>query len=1320
MNKSVARGAQMPELLREETLAAVFAETVRKHGYRPALIDDGGVLSYAELDQEARRLAAGLRARGARPGAFVGLWMPRGRDVVVAQIAIALTGAAWLPFDADAPAARVSAGLADMNAIGIVTPEKWAGLLEGNVPHWDYAALANGPTFDGEGEAGSVDPAYVIYTSGSTGTPKGILVPNRAICHFLRAAEVQYGLRADDVMLQAGSVAFDLSLEEIWLPLLVGAALRICPAEILADPDRLVTLIRDSGVTAMDVVPTLLGLIDDDLPGVRLIIVGGEVCPEAVVNRFATGGRRLVNSYGPSETTVVATATDLKPGEPVTIGRPLPNMSVYVVDDALNLLDRGATGELLIGGPGVAQGYVNRPDLTAEKFIFNPFAHDDGDPVLYRSGDAVEMTADGDLLFRGRVDDQVKLRGFRIELGEIETRLAREPGVAQAAVVVNHTMGIDQLVGYVVMAVGREPDVAAWKASLGVQLPPYMVPAAIETIDALPRLAASGKIDRNTLAARPITSPVPVGEGAAPETETQARLLELGRPLFPGQPLSLDADFFLDLGGHSLLAAQFVSAVRREPGLAAITLGQVYEGRSLRGIAGLIDAAGHSVAGIVEPRERASVWRRYLCGMGQLAAMPLLLLMQSAPWLAIFISYTLISPDDSRFISDLWLVFAAYGGVNLALALFAVAAKWLLLGRTRPGRYPLWGSYFYRVWLVQRMLSLVHLKWMQNSPILPLYLRALGARVGKDVLISDFDAGAIDLISFGDHVATGSKVVFANARITGAWMEIESIEIGRDAAIGSSCTIEGGTTIGEGAELADLAALAAGTRVPAGEVWDGSPAKKTGLADPAALSTPPPQTVAGRMLRGIAYLAMLVFLPAVTILPIVPAFRLMEWLDSFINPLLGISYLWYMPVLALSAGAGMIALTLLMIVACRWLVLPRVRPGRYPIASWFYLRRWALGLLIETALDTLSSLYATVYMRNWYRLMGCRIGKGSEVSTNFAGRFELITLGAGNFIADDVVLGDDHMRHGWLVLDTVKTGDQVFIGNEAVVPQGYTIDDGALIGVRSKPPGGGLVAVGETWFGSPPIRLPVRQTFNHDVRQTFEPSRAMQLGRAAFEAFNISFPTALFITLVTVVMEILTPVFDQANWGRALWICVIASTMIGVVQLFVGAAYKWLMMGRYQPTMKPMWSWWALRTEAVAVMYWAMAGKALLDLLRGTPFLPVALRLFGTRTGTGAYLDSADITEFDCVTIGDDVVLNNHACLQTHLYEDRLMKVGRIAVGDGAVIGAGSTVLYDTSIGSNATLGPLTLIMKGEGIPDGSRFVGSPAQVDRTLLQVAG
>lgn len=1308
---SFEAGEARADFVRQETLAKIFAQTATRYRDAIALVDENGSLTYGELDTLADGVAAGLRERGARAGQSVGLWLPRGRDVLIAQIAIAKTGAAWVPFDAAAPAGRVLACLRDVDALGVITSATGRDAL----PHGTTTFLIEHLPRQGmapvESDAGPDHAAYVIYTSGSTGIPKGVIIRHRNICHFLRAAADLYAIGPDDRMLQCCSVAFDLSLEEIWLPILVGARLVVCAAETLADPERLATFIDTHSVTAMDVVPTLLSLVTQPLPTVRLIIVGGEACPESVVNRFATDTCRLINSYGPTEATVVATAARLMPSTSVTIGRPLANMTCYVVDEQLSLVSRGTRGELLLGGPGIAEGYLQRPELTAAKFITNTIKPDGADTLLYRTGDAVVMGEDGNLSFHGRVDDQVKIRGFRVELGEIETLLARQPGVEQAAVIVHREAERDQLVGFVVQAEGTRIDTAAVKDALRHSLPSYMMPTVIVPIAAMPRLTSSGKIDRNALSAHPLTANDRHDEAEQPATPTEAMLLDLARTLFPGQRVELTADFFLEMGGHSLLAAQFVSAARREGRLRHMTLGQVYEGRTLRGIAALLDSAAS--AGARRPLvsvERASAQRRFWCGIAQLAVTPLLLTLMSAPWLAIFITYDLVTGDNSSLGHDIVLVFLAYALVNVVTALLVVAAKWAIIGRTRPGIYPLWGSYYFRVWLVQRLLSLVHLKWMQNTPVLRGYLRLLGVKVGSGALISDFDAGALDLVEFGANAATGSKVVFANARIEGAHMHVGRIRIGDDAIIGSSCAIEGEVEIGEGTEIADLTSLACGARIPAWQRWSGAPARQQSNVDPQSLPNLPAQATIARIAHYAFYSTALALLPAVSILPIVPAFRLMEWLDTFINPVIGINYLWYMPVLALSAAAGMIAATLVLVVACRWLVLPRVRPGRYAVTSGFYLRRWAIALLIEAALDTLSTLFATLYMRVWYRAMGSRIGKGSEISTSFAGRYELIELGADNFIADDVVLGDDSLRRGWLTLEPTQTGDRVFIGNEAVVPQGSVIGEGALIGVRSCPPETGRVGADETWFGSPGIQLPVRQRFDHDARQTYKPKRRQKFARALFEAFNISLPTALFITLVTIVMEILAPVFDRQNWGKAIWICVAASTLIAVIQLFVAVVYKWLLMGRYRPTMKPMWSWWALRTEAVAVMYWGMAGKALLDVLRGTPFLPLALRLFGVRTGRGIYLDSADITEFDCVTIGDDAVLNNHAVLQTHLYEDRLMKVGRIEVGEGAVIGAGSTVLYDTLIGKDATLGPLTLVMKGEVIPPNSEFSGSPAQ----------
>jgi len=389
--------------------------------------------------------------------------------------------------------------------------------------------------------------------------------------------------------------------------------------------------------------------------------------------------------------------------------------------------------------------------------------------------------------------------------------------------------------------------------------------------------------------------------------------------------------------------------------------------------------------------------------------------------------------------------------------------------------------------------------------------------------------------------------------------------------------------------------------------------------------------------------------------------------------------------------------------------LPRVREGQYSIHSSFYLRKWTVALTTEVTLETLSSLFATVYMRAWYRLMGAKIGKDSEISTNLSGRYDLIEIGDKCFIADEVVLGDEDVRRGWMHLEKVKTGARVFIGNDGVLPPGSVIPTGALIGIKSKPPANSELSEGDTWFGSPPIKLPVRQKFEAAGNWTYEAPRWKKFLRACFEAVHISLPNMLFITFGTWSVEWFGPNLLEGRYAVVFAQFILASAVISTAMTLIVIGVKWATMGRYEPQVKPMWSFWAMRTEAVAVLYWGLAGRVLLEHLRGTPFLPWVLRLFGAKFGKGVYSDMTDITEFDCVTVGNYCALNTASALQTHLYEDRVMKVGRVHVGDGVAVGAGSTVLYDTHVGDYARLGPLTVVMKGEEIPAHTEWVGAPA-----------
>ncbi len=1314
--RAILRGRVAPLLLRDELLGEIFGATASLIPDQPCMYAGDQTFTYADVDDKATAMARGLVREGVRPGHVVGLWMARGHELLIAQIAIAKTGAAWLPFDADAPLERIAVCLEDAGARALLTSPGQAPGVEGRV-NCDVlteshlidklntsvvSARAMGATPD--------HPAYMIYTSGSTGVPKGIVITQRNICHYLRSANEIYGLNDSDVVFQGASVAFDLSMEEIWVPYLAGAALYVANPAMMADADRLPELMESAGVTVLDTVPTLLAMLPRDVASLRVIILGGEACPPSVAARWCRPGRTIFNSYGPTEATVVATVSVVRPGEPVNIGRPIPNYTCYVVDDALNLVDHGVEGELLIGGPGVAQGYLRRDELTAEKFIPNPFDPEGADRILYRSGDAVALDHKGDLLFRGRIDDQVKIRGFRVELGEIEARLTELEGVAQAAVVLRNEDGIDQLIAFITSD-GAEFDPRALRVALRQKLPAYMAPAHFEMLKELPRLP-SGKANRNALKKLPLSAPPDTGEEQEePRTEAEVKLLEAARAVLPPQAIPFDADFFTDLGGHSLLAARFLALVRKHHELASLTLQDVYEARSLRAMGALLDGRAQYMA---PPRDLSftppPLLRRFLCGLAQAITLPIVLALMTAQWLGVFVSYMLLTDAAASLLQEIVSLLGVYICINIVTVVIGVSMKWVLLGRTKPGRYPLWGSYYFRWWLAQRFLGLLHVKWFQGSPIMRLYLRALGARIGDDALIGEAEWGAPDLVSIGAGASLGSKLKFANARVEGAELIIGRIEIGEDAYLGTSCVIEENVVIGRSAEVKDLTSLPAGSRLGAGEIWDGSPARHVGMVD---LESLPAQSDASSLVRSTqtaVYTMLLLVIPPIGLLPIFPAFWIFDRIDDFVGDIDHTLYLASIPIMAWPTAFALVLITVGLIAVVRWIVLPRVTEGTYSVHSWFYLRKWTVALATEVTLETLSSLFATVYMRAWYRLMGAKIGKDAEISTNLSGRYDLVEIGEKCFIADEVILGDEDIRRGYMHLERVRTGARVFIGNDGVVPPGADIPTGALIGIKSKPPTNAEMSPGDTWFGSPPIKLPVRQKFDAGGYWTYEPPRWKKFVRGVFEAVHISLPTMLYITFGTWAVEALAPSLLAGRWGELLLIFIAASMAISLAMTSVVIVVKWLTMGRYKPVIMPMWSFWAMRTEAVAVMYWGLAGRVLLEHLRGTPFLPWVLRLLGAKFGKGVWMDMTDITEFDCVKVGDYAVLNAMSALQTHLYEDRVMKVGRVHVDVGVTVGAGSTVLYDSHVGRFARLGPLTVIMKGEAIPANTEWVGAPAQ----------
>ncbi|WP_455680349.1 amino acid adenylation domain-containing protein, partial [Streptomyces griseofuscus] len=553
-------------------LPALFEAQVARTPDATALMSDGIELTYRDLDDRTNRLARLLIERGAGPERFVAVALPRSAELVVALLAVLKTGAAYVPIDPDYPADRIAAILEDAHPMAVITgygaqhalPKETARIvLDDPATQRIVGARAADGLRDDErpGALNAGTPAYAIFTSGSTGRPKGVVIEHRALVNFLTSMQERFALRTGDRLLAVTTIAFDIAGLELYLPLLNGATVVLAAPEQVRDPLALRALIAAAGVTVMQATPSLWHAVvadsEGELAGVRAL-VGGEALPGELARTLVSRTAAVTNLYGPTETTIWSTAAEVHADATgvSSIGRPIANTQVYILDTALSPVPAGVPGELYIAGDGLARGYLDRPDLTAERFVADPF----GVPGarMYRTGDLVRWSATGQLEYLSRIDDQVKVRGFRIELGEIESVLAADPGIARAAAVVREDRpGDKRLVGYVVAAPGAVLDPQALRAHAAAALPEYMVPATVMVLDALP-LTPNGKLDRRALPAPEFTANA---TGRAPRTAREKQLCELFAEVLGVERVSIDDNFF-ELGGHSLLATRLISRVR--------------------------------------------------------------------------------------------------------------------------------------------------------------------------------------------------------------------------------------------------------------------------------------------------------------------------------------------------------------------------------------------------------------------------------------------------------------------------------------------------------------------------------------------------------------------------------------------------------------------------------------------------------------------------------------------------------------------------------------------------------------------------------------
>jgi amino acid adenylation domain-containing protein len=558
----------------------------------PALVFDDQIISYAEMSQRANQLAHSLQAMGAAPDTIVALCLDRSPQMVIGLLAILTAGAAYLPLDPAYPPDRLAFMIDDAQAPILVTDHDHRPLLPAFRGHTialdrDGPAIAHQPTHPPASPVSAANLAYVIYTSGSTGKPKGALLQHRGLVNLAAWQQRAFHITPDSRILQFSPLSFDASVWEIVMALANGATLVLARRETLADGLSLLHLLRSARISHVTLPPSVLSVLPQEhLPDLTTIIAAGEACPRRLVQLWGHN-RQFVNAYGPTETTVCAAMAVCSPDDPTAppIGRPIANTRLYVLDAHLQPTPIGVPGQLCVAGVSLARGYHNRPDLTADRFIPDPFCTTPG-ARLYKTGDIVRYRPDGQLDFLGRADAQVKVRGFRIELGEIEAALRQIPGVRDAAVVVRDVAGDKRLAAYLVPHTMPGPSQESVHAHLQASLPDYMIPAAIVVLERWP-LSPAGKIDRRAL-------PAPEGLGGervyvGPRTAVEERLAELCATLLGVERVGVEDSFF-ELGGHSLLATQLMARVR-DAWQVEIPLRTLFERPTIAGLAEAIEQA---------------------------------------------------------------------------------------------------------------------------------------------------------------------------------------------------------------------------------------------------------------------------------------------------------------------------------------------------------------------------------------------------------------------------------------------------------------------------------------------------------------------------------------------------------------------------------------------------------------------------------------------------------------------------------------------------------------------------------------------------------
>ncbi|PYT09181.1 MAG: amino acid adenylation protein, partial [Acidobacteria bacterium] len=1251
------------------------------------------LVTYRELQHQSDALA-GLLSTLVNGECVVAILLARRSEhLYSSQLAVLKAGAAYTCIDPAFPDEQVRDILEDSEAVALLTNN--AGLVRarslgfsGQI--YDVAELikpAGGPV---------VEPplpfwiapsslAYIIYTSGTTGRPKGVMIEHASIANLVSADLREFDLSTEDRVGQNSSPAYDSSVEETWLAFAAGATLVVMDDDTTRLGPDLVPWLRSERITVFCPPPTLLRTTGCDdplsaLPDLSFLYVGGEALPGDVADRWARG-RRLVNGYGPTECSVTAVRARIDEGEPITIGRPVSGLQAWVLNEMLEEVGDGQRGELCIGGIGLARGYRNRPELTAQKF-----------PVhgrlgrIYRTGDLVHRNPDGNLFYHGRIDSQVKLRGYRVELEAIEAKLAKCEGVREAACRVQQNGSQQMLVGFVVPEDGHKPKFDDLKKSLLRVLPAYMVPSRFAILDDLPT-TVGGKLNRHALPLLETQDRERDKRKVSPrsliEARVQAAFCEVLR-LNAG--VDIHDDFFNDLGGDSLNAAELISVLRDEPSTASITVRDLYEARSVAELAKRAQV-DEGAAEIFEENPVQAARHPFLATSVQIIWLLIGLVLGSfAAYLAAFdvlplllrgvglIPFLLLSP---------LLIFTSLLVYTPVAVLFAVMMKRLLIGRYRPLRAPVWGSFYVRNWMVQQTVRIIPWRLFQGTVFQIVALRALGARIGSRVHIHggvNLLQGGWDLLGIGDDVTLSQDSAVRLVDLDDGNVIVGPVSLGEGSTLDVRAGVSGDTVLEPEAFLTALSNLPSGGVIPRGERWDGIPAMPAGESPP-RLALPAEDRSVSPFRQAVALIAArfgfwlivghALVLPAIVLALFykVDANDFLRWLS---NPSHSLS--------VLIASVMMVTLPVPLIVAIEALAMRamgKIQSGVISRWSYAYVRVCLKTRIVQSAGEWLSG---TIFWPVWLRFAGMKVGRGCEISTITDVVPELIEIGAESFFADGIYLSGPRVHRGTVTLAQTRIGENTFLGNHVVVPAGQRLPDNVLIGICTVADDT-VIRPDTAWFGHAPFELPRREVIEFDRRLTHEPSLIRYIDRLFWEVLRSALlvvPMLIFPVWFYLLAEAGLTVSRQL-----FFLAVVPLVSLVTVAFFcmLVLALKWGLLGRVRPGIHAFWSCWCSRWDFLYVA-WAFYASVPLSFLEGTLLLSWYLRAMGARVGRKVVLGGgfAQVVDPDMLEFEDGATVSCQ--FQAHTFEDRVLKIDRVTIRRRATVGSGAVLLYGADIGA--------------------------------------